>query len=212
MAITTKLTATIAGTCLLLFSAFVSQSAFALSIPGLRSSGTPAFQFDVKVRHVPQGPNKSTMTITGRNDFIFYNGAVENGIDGTYNLKATFDSAGNVTGGDVSLKGAIPSLGIVDKNTVLFTADLEAFGFDPLQPMLIGFNTTNIMCDAGLGVVCTNSESVYVTLDAMFTGLDTRLRTSGTSITTIPLPAAVWLFGSGLALLGATARRQWHRT
>jgi hypothetical protein len=201
----------LAATCLLLLSTVVSQSAFALSIPGLRSSGSPGFLNEVKVHLKVQGANKRTLTITGSKGFTYFNGSPEAGTDSMYKLNAYFDGAGNLTGGDVSLKGAIAGLGIIDKNTVLFTADLEKFGFDPLQPNLIGFNTTNIVCDVGLGVACTTSESVYVELDTMWLGLDTRQRTTGLATTTIPVPAAVWLFGSGLAFLGATARRRRDR-
>jgi hypothetical protein len=204
----TRMNSTLAATCLLLLSTVVSHSAFALSIPGLRSSGAPGFLNEVKVSLRVQGANKRTLSVTGKDGFIFFNGSVLNGTSGMYKLTATFDGAGNLTGGDVTLKGAIDSLGITNMNTLLFSADLEKFGFDPGQASLIGFNTTNIVCDTGLGVVCTTSESVYIELDSMWLGLNTRQRTTGLATTTVPVPAAVWLFGSGLAFLGATARRR----
>jgi hypothetical protein len=104
------------------------------------------------------------------------------------------------------IEGTIPLLGITT-DTILMTADLTSFGTD--GGMWVGFNTTNIVCSSLLGVTCSTSESVVFYLDSLFQGVTAAARYSASAITTVPLPAAVWLFGSGLmCLIGAARRRK----
>ncbi len=78
--------------------------------------------------------------------------------------------------------------------------------------MLWGFNTTNIVCSDLINTLtggCTTDEVVYLNLLEAIgpdTGFD-RISTAGRALTSVPVPAAAWLFGSGLIGLAGMARR-----
>jgi hypothetical protein len=61
-------------------------------------------------------------------------------------------------------------------------------------------------------ISCTLNESVYIELDEAFSGQFSdykinKFRTNGLAITTVPVPAAAWLFGSALGFLAWLRRR-----
>jgi len=201
-----KFPLTLAATSVLIISAMFGSTASALSLPGITPSGSPAFGNGVKVT---LNPHNGTIKATGRKDFLFDNGSeVLQGTSGKYTLQVNFDkkNPGSFLGGSVSLQGAIDSLGI-RRNTLLMTADI--IGFNILDDdFLWGFNTTNIFCSDELGLNCRNSESVYIELDSAFDQMfQSNFKTTGFATTTVPVPAAVWLFGSALGLLGWVRRR-----
>jgi len=208
MSTTIRLATSLATTCLLLIITLTSTSALAagIGIPGsdIPLSGNPSFTHTVTVR-----ANNGDWTISSHNGFILQTpGGTWNGT-GNYRVNVSFNDVGEFVSGDLTITGKIPDLGI--KQSTLVTADLNAFDFDiDFDNTLIGFGTTNIVCTWTTS--CTNNESIWITLDSIY-GDDpnARFRTSGTAITTVPLPAAVWLFGSGLAFLGATARPRRRR-
>jgi hypothetical protein len=201
-----KFPLTLAAVSAWLIYAMFSNSAYALSLPGITPSGSPAFGNGVKVF---LNPHNGTIKATGRKSFLLDTGSgVLDGTSGTYSLRLNFDKKdpGIFLGGSVSLKGAIDALGI-GRNTLLMTADIT--GFNILDDeFLWGFNTTNIFCAPELLLNCTLKESVYIELDSAFSGMfDRNFRTTGFATTTIPIPAAAWLFGSALGLLGWVRRR-----
>lgn len=192
----------------LLLGAVLSNPAVALVLPGITPSGYPAFGNSVKVS---LNPNNGTLKATGRKDFLLAlddsGSNVLQGTSGAYSLLVNFDkNTHQFLGGSVSLTGAVDALGI-SKHTLLMSAEIT--GFNILSDQLLwGFNTTNIFCSPELQISCTNSESVYIELDSAFDALFERnFRTTGFATTTIPVPAAVWLFGSALGLLGWVRRR-----
>jgi len=221
MSITTRLTASLAATCLLLLTMVVSGSAYAVGIPGsdVPLSGSPFMLHNVKVR-----ANRGSWTITastGNAGFQYYDGStLHSGTNGKFTLKATFDkNTGAFDTGELTIDGKIDSLSIESKpNDPLVEANITGFDFDAgYDDKLIGFKTDNLNCIAGLGP-CTLSESVWVLLDAAFCYDDngsqvcgdttSKIKNTGKAITTLPLPAAVWLFGSGLVFMAATGRRR----
>ena len=206
----TKITAWAAGTGFLLMALLASSSANAgVLVPGITDPSTPQFQHNVKIR-----ANRGSWTLqtnNGLKDFTFNDGTnpIWNGDGFKYNFSAKFDqNSGVFLSGSMSIEGSIAGLGIMDKKTTLMSADLTSFGFNA-GGSILGFNTTNIVCDAGLGVNCTMSESVLLFVDDLFNG-DTlgRYHTTALAITSVPVPAAVWLFGSGLGFMGVIARRR----
>ena len=129
--------------------------------------------------------------------------------------KTKFQFDAKVTGGDargkIKITGKIDALGI--KGT-LMTADLNgSWGADGT---LIGFDTKNITCNDAINAYlggCTTDEVVYFNLlEAIGPDAAARkIKTAGFAVTSVPVPAALWLFGSGLLGLFTMARRHGHR-
>ena len=124
-------------------------------------------------------------------------------------LSANVDSAGNASGGSLTIGGTVSSLGFT--SSTLLTGTLSSFGFPATggDPFEFVFDVTGGDA-AGLfgsqfGVVLTG------------TGLPATLFTSNfnnarngqaNAASIVPIPAAVWLFGSGLLGLIGVARRK----
>jgi len=203
MPITSKIRGLLAQTSFLLAAMLFSQAANAV----IGDIGTPVFINDIKVRAAPSGQWK----FKGKDGFGFYDGStLHDGFQGKFSLTAKFDNSNQlVSSSQLIITGAIPSLGINDKNTTLLTADLDEFMF---SGNTMAFGTINLSGEICVLLGCSPNESVWFNLDD---ALPLNLKStpgyvsSGIAFTTIPVPAAVWLFGSGLGLLGMVARR--HR-
>jgi hypothetical protein len=191
-------------TSVLIIALFGNTSAFAFSLPNITPSGSPAFTNNVRVHMNPHGRlrmwgRNQTFSLDTGSDFMV-------GTRGTYKLNAYFTDDGIFESGTVSLIGKFEQLGMTGK-TQLMTADLTAANLVD-DPYLWGFNTTNIWCAPELMLNCTESESVYVALSKAFSGeIGRNFMANGIAVTTVPVPAAVWLFGSSLGLLGWVRRR-----
>jgi hypothetical protein len=126
-------------------------------------------------------------------------------IDNTfYQLKAKYNSSREELTGSIRIMGTLPEM--TAKQT-LMTADLT--GVWNSSGNLIGFNTTNIQCNTAINGIapCTSAEVVYLTLNGPL-GEGRKTSTTGLAITSVPVPASVWLFGSGLVGLAGVARRK----
>jgi len=226
----TKLFKKLAVAVLLITGAVGTAAAYpSYSLPGIPDSGPLSFEFA-----------SATQTATSMNDYIrkwYWNGiSIEESLGGTYTLKAEnagdftfydlndvahegtkgqftleafFSATGDFVSGTVYITGAIEDIGI-NKPEFLMSADLIDFNVDGSQT-LIGFATTNVLCNAVYEADCFNNESVYLQTNA---ALDTANlnnnagRTMVSSLTTVPLPASVWLLGSALGFAGLLARRR----
>jgi len=210
MSLINRLTASLVLTGVLLISVLASSNASAVSIPGLTPSGIPLFSNDVTVRI-----NKGKVMIHTNGEsklFTVFTPSPIYGTKGNFSLTTSFNSSNAWTGvGDqLKISGQMDSVGITSKET-LVTAELSSFAWDPLQPNILGWNTTNLWCTPDLPFACTTNESLYVVMNTDFDGDffgAKNFTSSAKALTTVPVPAAVWLFGSGLAFLGATARRR----
>lgn len=200
-----------AAACIALFAFLASTtSAYALALPGITPSGVPVFINSVKVRLNSNGKLRIFTNGQGK-DFSLYDGNSFRSGTGIFDLRTNVDDNGNIFGGTIQIKGKGAELGVPGSEQILLmTADLVNANLTT-APGLWGFNTTNIWCAPELNLPggCTNSESVYITLNTLFTTADFsgKFTSSGTAFTTVPVPAAAWLFGSALGLLGWVRRR-----
>ena len=143
-------------------------------------------------------------------------------VGGAYHLQASFNSAGGLTGGSVAITGSIPGYNIpgtaAPSSANLYTANLLAYGVDTVAdstPMALGFKTGNA---GGWAAQFQggHQESIYLydfnvaALASSFTSPKFVGATfaKASALTTVPLPAAVWLFGPALGLLSGFRRRR----
>ena len=138
---------------------------------------------------------------------------VSNSVDDIYNIDNTFfqfkakSKKGDVTG-SIRIMGKLDGM---SKQQTLMTADLD--GVWASSGQLIGFDTMNIQCGDAITalVTCTTNEVIY--LSQLMDPLDPggkkgKYQTTGLAVTSVPVPAAVWLFGSGLVGLAGVVRRR----
>jgi len=135
--------------------------------------------------------------------------------DPSYQLKSSFGIDGTFLGGDLRITGKIDPYTYLDPKpkSVLMTAIVDEFSYLEDYDAGMGvfdylvFGTTDINCP--WFDFCTTTESVWIKLDTG--GFSTALKRfddTGFAVTTIPIPAAVWLFGSGILGLASIARRK----
>lgn len=136
-------------------------------------------------------------------------GGLFNIAGGSFDLNASIADDGSLAGGALAIGGTVAGLGF--NSGTLLTGTLSAFGFnqanDPLEFLfdVTGGDAASLYGDLG-GIILSN---------AGFPGNWARDFSSGPFQsfsdvgTLVPVPAAVWLFGSALlGLLGFNARRK----
>jgi len=139
------------------------------------------------------------------------NGGLNSIVNGSFNLSATVDDTGALSGGTVSITGTIGSLGF--STGTLLTGNLTGFGFDATggaldflftvtggeAATLYGANGGIIIGDSGFsGDFVSNWNN---------TGGHPTFGAGQADVGAVPVPAAAWLFGSGLLGLAGAARR-----
>jgi hypothetical protein len=187
------------------------------SISSLVAGSYPCFETSIEFGFKSQGPHAETLTAT-------YNSKTQKGggislfhVSSTdsYSITNTvFDFSANVQHsiltGSMSISGNIDS---INASGLLMSANLT--GVYGEAGNLVGFNTKDIWCSAAINAAiggngCTKAEVVYFLLDGTL-DLDAKhsQKLYGTAYTSVPLPAAVWLFGSGiLGLAGISGRKR----
>ena len=126
-----------------------------------------------------------------------------------YNIAASIDNAGVLAGGTFSIGGTVGSLGFF--SGTLLTGNLTAIGFDTASdPLEFLFDVTGGDAAAlygGLGGIILNTSGFGGTWGTSFgTSFGGVADTFGVSA--IPVPAAVWLFGTALVGLIGFGKRK----
>lgn len=201
----------------LLFACFAGSSRAATivpdwNMPGIPDAGFPHFEDAVKVNFAKSGSNWKLTATQRAGTHLFQSdpGTAHNVANSSFSLTAMFDSSLNFTGGNLQIKGKIPSLG-VNTSTSLWKTSLTDFGFDinPFDgsPVALGFETSG---HSGWAAQFSGGapESVYLLspdLSSLAVNLFSHKGVSAsinaTALTTVPVPAAAWLLGSGLIAL-----------
>lgn len=183
------------------FASMAVSSMLNNGLPGIVPPSLPAFATSVNVNYL-KGSSSSQLTATYNKDIGFSILAYPNKIfsvkDTKYTLNAQFNNSGVFQTGTVKIQGKIPGLGITNYET-LMTADLTAFAMSS-SGYIYGFNTNNIVCNSNISAYagCTTAESIYLGLFNPEKSLKKSWSTKGIALTSIPIPTAVWLFGSGM--------------
>jgi hypothetical protein len=132
-----------------------------------------------------------------------------------YDLKAKYVPASDEFEGSVKISGKITPLLGAKPEKFSVTANLAGpFDFSA-DGTLWGLNTSEIQCKGLENVLpggCTDAEVVYLNLlEGIGPDFGEKISTAGRAITSVPLPAAAWLFVSGLLGLVTVSRRRGQR-
>jgi hypothetical protein len=207
-----------AAASVLMLAAVSGGNAYAEFVPGFELPGIvpasyPNFENSVKLK-VKKSRSGFKVKVNRKGKGNYFNLSSTESLDikgARYKLIANFDFDGNFLDGTLKIKGKVDTEFGKAKGT-LMTATLGKFAY---SGSLLGFNTHDIVCNSIIneligGSGCTSNESVYIDLEK--SGFDPTLKgfkSKGLSVASVPVPAAVWLFGSGLiALVGVTRRRK----
>jgi hypothetical protein len=181
------------------------------SLPDIIPAGNPNFENQVSYKLVEKGPDGKNgyliMASLMEGSRMYFNMGVTDGsatnsyevMEPSYSLFGNFNRSGDPLGkhNTIEITGTIDDPGFGTYSGVLMTADLTNV---VAGDGLIGMNTGNIACP--LFDFCTqDGGSAYL-------NLNTDLAVTTIPVTAIPLPGAVWLFGSGLLGLYGIARKK----
>lgn len=123
----------------------------------------------------------------------------------SYKLSATFID-------ETTVEGSLKIGGSINGEKFSVTADLAGPVDFSDDSTLWGFDTMNIVCSDLINTLtggCTTNEVVYLNLlEAIGPDFGAKISTAGRALTSVPVPAAAWLFGSGLVGLIAVSRRR----
>jgi hypothetical protein len=147
------------------------------------------------------------LTASGTAVNIDDDGTTEAIAGGSFSLNATIDSSGAMSSGSLTVSGTIASLGY--NSGTLLTGDLTAFGFidsggDPLEFLfdVTGGDASGLYPSVA-GAILGNTGFGGI---ADFTNGFQNNGDGSVNIAPLPLPAAMWLFISGLLAIGGLAR------
>lgn len=138
-------------------------------------------------------------------------GAPEAIAGGTFDLSASINDLGLLGGGTLDIGGTVAALGF--NSGTLLTGNLTAFGFpaaggDPLEFLfsVTGGDAAGLYGGVGStgGVILSGGTGFTGDFTADFRGTGSAVA----DVAPIPLPAAVWLFGTGLLGLVGLGRKR----
>ena len=177
-------------------------------LPGLGVPSLPAFGTQIKAGYsLKKGIGTLDVRQSGPYSVFMGSDSVYEIKSTKYTLEASFNSSGTFTSGFVVIEGKFNGS---KQSETLMSAGLTSFG-KSLDGYMWGFNTNNIWCSAEINAAahgCTLSEVVYLGLDNAQMSLAKNWKTYGVALTSVPVPAAAWLFASGLLGLVSVTRRK----
>ena len=200
-------------------------------IDGLVAGSYPYFETDVDVKW-DKAKSELTASYTKDGTSLFHVSSTEQfAITNTkFDFSATIlppfygpspTYTGSVVSGSAPDKAQLTISGNMTIGGTAITKDLMSAYLEGVYGQdgtLIGFNTTGIICNPVIDayVNCTTDEVIYFDLasEIDFTASTSikkakgKTLTSGTALTSVPLPPTVWLFGSGLLGLVGIARKR----
>ena len=209
-------------------NAYASSVSPGFELPGILPSGFANFENTVKVKINKKGKKGFKLKVKGKGGGNYLNLSPEDSLKikgGRYKLIAMFDPLGNFLEGTLKIKGKLDTDAGKAKRTLMTALLGSAFGGTDFAYTgnLLGFNTHDIVCNSVIDALvggCGSNESVYISLeDGGFAPTVKNFKSKGLSVATIteggppaavPLPAAVWLFGSGLIGFVGVMRRRKH--
>lgn len=229
MKITKSLSAKLAGAFLLAFSAgsYGATADTLPEIPGIPPAGNPSFVNQVTLGLSEwSGGFKLTATGTGNEPFLFQLGSDSYEVlDGSYQLTAYFDHGANLdtAKSNVQIRGtfsdeALDALSGTENQHELWGGNLFSARIDNVglslegEALALAFRITDF---GGWATEWGVTESIWLydfnpSLNNLFAFVNAL--NSGTleatAITTVPLPAGIWLLGSALMGFRLFARRQ----
>lgn len=199
----------------------------AFSIPGIAGPGFPSFTNAALItqNRIGFGADAITqLTATHTSSGITFHSGNSSAYlisNPSFLLSANFDSTGAFKGGSVSINGVLtgyngPGIAPPPTLTNLYLANLSAFGFDMVNdssPVALGFKTDQF--SGWASQFQSAPESVYLygfNVVGFMNNLTNPKFKSGTfagsAYTTVPVPAAAWLFGSAAAMLTVLQRKK----
>jgi hypothetical protein len=133
---------------------------------------------------------------------------------GTFDLSATIDATGTLIGGSLTIGGTVPTLGY--NSGTLLTGTLTSFGFpnvgsDPFEFLFdaTGGDAAPLYGSGPAGVILSGTGfdgDFSSDFDNLSIGPGSGIAVANVGV--VPLPAALWLFGSGLLGLTVLGRRR----
>jgi hypothetical protein len=141
------------------------------------------------------------------------------GTNGVFNLYAEFDAAGNLEFGEMAIAGRVSGVGINDPDTILMRATLVKDMFKS-EGNLMGFGISVTDCAVQIESECqigplATEESVYFFTEGNLPNISSLgnndYQTTLATITTVPIPASIWLMLSALSLASVMARHKKQR-
>ena len=187
------------------------------SLPGIPESGAPGFTNLAQINLFGLGVDSFLFAATNAGAPITFELGSHSVTSNSANflLTAQFHADGSYVQntGMLTVSGSMPFILSYAPYTVpgvyisgdLLTAKLDNFAF---SNDLLGFSTTML---SGFGTLFGTNESVYFHKQGIASALGfgspnglhaTSTPVTASSVTSVPLPAAVWLFTSGLVLIG----------
>lgn len=203
-----------ASLMLLILAFSMSSTAYGASVP-LTLHDTPTINAQ-SIGIIYTAATGQLVATGDATDFSVYADAQKLDIEqGEFNLSAAISADGALENGKISVMGRIPSLdyysGIILSGE-LVSFDMQEVNESPLTFMfeVTGGDAAELYGDRPMGIVIAGSgfagdfEENFNNL----LGEDATLGSASAAIAPTPIPAAVWLFGTGLLGIAAFVRRK----